>query len=356
LAVGEQHRTRELVMVPRLTRREVIGGISAGAVSPFVSTGIARSQQEAGQLRFVRQIGLGYLQVHLIEAHNLLDKHARALGHPGVTTIFQPVASPATMNDMLLGGQADIVVAGFPPFLVLWDKTFGKADVRSVAALCCQPNYINTNNPNVASVLDFIEKDRIALPAIGVSAQATYLQMIAAKLYGIDEYKHFDHLTVGLPHAEAAAALISGKTEITAHFASPPLMYEELRHPGIRRIGHSYDATGGPATTTHLCTTKRFYEANPQLMTALIAALDDATAYLKSNPLEAAKIHLRLDRSDSEPESVAKMIVDPDMIWGVVPKNTFKMADFLHKTGRVKNQPASWKDLFFSGVQGLEGS
>jgi hypothetical protein len=26
--------------------------------------------------------------------------------------------------------------------------------------------------------------------------------MIAARLYGISDYKHFDHLTVGLPHAE----------------------------------------------------------------------------------------------------------------------------------------------------------
>jgi NitT/TauT family transport system substrate-binding protein len=356
LGVRGQGRIKELAMVLRFSRREVIGGIAAGASSSFTPARIARAQEETSQIRFVRQIGLGYLQIYLIEAQNLLDKHVRALGHPGVTATFQPVASPATMNDMLLGGQADIVVAGFPPFLVLWDKTFGRADVRSIAALCCQPNYINTNNPNVASVGDFTEKDRIALPAIGVSTQATYLQMIAATLYGVDEYKHFDHLTVGLPHAEAAAALISGKTEITAHFASPPLMYEELRHLGIRRIGHSFDATGGPGTTTHLWTTKRFYEANPHLMTALIAALVEATASLKNNPVEAAKIHLQLDRSNSDPESVAKMIADPDMIWGVVPRNTFKMADFLHKTGRVKNQPASWKDLFFPGVQGLEGS
>src|SRR5262249_36883755 len=101
---------------------------------------------------------------------------------------------------------------------------------------------------------------------------------------------------------------------------------------------------------------KRFYETNPRLMTALISALDEATAYLKSKPLEAAKIYIQLDRSSSDPESVAKMIVDPDIVWGVVPKNAFTTADFLHKTGRIKNQPVSWKDLFFRGIQDLDGS
>lgn len=343
-------------MFSGFSRREVIGGIAAGSALQFVSARIARAQQETREIRILRQIGLGYLQVYLIEAQNLLDRHARALGHPGVKATFQPMASPAAMNDMLLGGHADIVVAGFPPFLVLWDKTVGKADVRSIAALCCQPNYINTNNPNVKSVEDFTEKDRIAVPAIGVSSQATDLQMIAARLYGIDNYKHFDHLTVGLPHADAAAALISGKTEITAHFATPPLMYEELRHPHIRRIGSSFDATGSPGTSTHLWTTKRFYDANPRLMKALIAALEEATAYLKNNPIEAAKIHLQLDRSRLDPEFVAKMIIDPEVIWGIAPKNTLKIAEFLSKTGRIKNRAASWKDLFFPGVDDLEGS
>jgi len=124
-------------MFPDLTRREVIGGIALGAASGLIPARRARAQQETSEIRFVRQLGLGYLPVYLIEAQNLLDKHARARGHPGVKATFQPLASPATMNDMLLGGNADIVVAGFPPFLVLWDKTVGKADVRSIAALCC---------------------------------------------------------------------------------------------------------------------------------------------------------------------------------------------------------------------------
>jgi len=37
-------------------------------------------------------------------------------------------------------------------------------------------------------------------------------------------------------------------------------------------------------------------------------------------------------------------------------KNTLKAAEFLYRTGRIKNQPASWKDLFFPAIQDLDGS
>jgi NitT/TauT family transport system substrate-binding protein len=31
-------------------------------------------------------------------------------------------------------------------------------------------------------------------------------------------------------------------------------------------------------------------------------------------------------------------------------------AEFLHKIGRLKNKPASWKDLFFPEIHDLKGS
>jgi NitT/TauT family transport system substrate-binding protein len=31
-------------------------------------------------------------------------------------------------------------------------------------------------------------------------------------------------------------------------------------------------------------------------------------------------------------------------------------ADFLHKTGRLKNKPASWKDMFFEDIHNEKGS
>ena len=58
-----------------------------------------------------------------------------------------------------------------------------------------------------------------------------------------------DALTVSLSHPDAQVALLSGASEITAHFSSPPFQYQQLEKPGIRTVLSSYDVLGGPATT-----------------------------------------------------------------------------------------------------------
>ena len=38
------------------------------------------------------------------------------------------------------------------------------------------------------------------------------------------------------------------------------------------------------------------------------------------------------------------------------PVNVMKVVDFMHDVGRIKKKPASWKDLFFPEVHGLNSS
>ena len=341
-------------MSRQTNRRKLLGGMAGAALVGTHQS--AAAADEVTNLRFVRQLGIGYLPIYVIEAQNLIDKHAKALGLPGVTATFRQVTSPAIMNDMLLANDTDIVVGGFPPFVTIWDKTRGTFDIKCIAALNCQPLFILTTNPNVKSVADFSGKDRIAVPAVGVSTQAVCLQMIAGKLFGPKNIRHFDAWTVGFAHADAAAALIGGKSELTAHFSSMPLQQEELRHSHIRRIGTCYDATDGPSTTSNIWATRKFYEANPKTMKALVAALDEAIVFLRKNPLEAAKMYIELDKSKLEPAFVAKLVEDPEMVWELTPRNTVKVTDFMFETGRIKNRPASWKDMFFEGIHDRQGS
>jgi hypothetical protein len=60
-----------------------------------------------------------------------------------------------------------VVSAGAPPALVLWDRTRGRQNVKAVASLGSMPNYLLSNNPNVKTIKDFSDKDRIAVPAAG---------------------------------------------------------------------------------------------------------------------------------------------------------------------------------------------
>ena len=96
------------------------------------------------------------------------------------------------------------------------------------------PLYLDTRNPDVKTIKDFTDKDKIALPAVKVSIQAVTLQMAAEQAFGDGQQDRLDPLTVSMSHPDAQTALLSGQSEITAHFGSPPFQYQQLaaaRHP-----------------------------------------------------------------------------------------------------------------------------
>jgi NitT/TauT family transport system substrate-binding protein len=50
------------------------------------------------------------------------------------------------------------------------------------------------------------------------------------------------------------------------------------------------------------------------------------------------------------------MITDPDIDYTTTPANLMKHAEFMHKVGRLRRLPASWKDLFFAEAHDLGGT
>jgi NitT/TauT family transport system substrate-binding protein len=309
---------------------------------------------ETHDIRIGRQTGLGYLQFHIIEDKKLIAKHAKALGLGDVTVTYRRIPSPSGLNDALLSGGIDFSVAGFPPFLTLWDRTLGGQNIRAVAGLNSQPLLLVTNNPKVKTLRDFGESDRIAVPTVKLSTQAMFLEMAAEQLFG--KYDALDHLTVSMPHAEAVAALINGRAGITADFSSTPFQYQELEHPNLHTITSSYKIIGGPVTTTAFWTTKKFADDNPKVMKAVFDAVVEATAFINHNKAEAARIYKKVEHDKTDINMLIKIVNDPDQIFEVEPSNTMKMATFMHKIGRLKHQPKGWKDYFFPIMYDHSGS
>src|SRR5690242_21820399 len=131
----------------------------------------------AQEIRFARQFSMGYLQFNLMEREHLVEKHARAAGIADVKVSWATFNSPAAMNDALLSGSIDIVSGGVPGLLTIWARTRGTANaVEGIAAFSSQPILLNTRSPNIRSIVDFTDKDKIALPAVKVSVQAMMLQ------------------------------------------------------------------------------------------------------------------------------------------------------------------------------------
>src|SRR5450631_1619077 len=173
-------------------------GRAAAALTIAVGMALAAADAaaEAPEIRFARQFSMGYLQFNLMEKHQLLEKHAKAVGIAEVKVVWATFNSPAAMNDALLSGSIDIVSGGVPGLLTIWARTQGTPNaVKGVATFSSQPILLNTRNPNVKSIADFTEQDKIAVPAVKISVQAMMLQMAAAKQWGQTNYAKLDPLT-----------------------------------------------------------------------------------------------------------------------------------------------------------------
>jgi NitT/TauT family transport system substrate-binding protein len=309
-----------------------------------------------GRIRIAQQFGIVYLLLNVAEAQALIQKHGKAQGLD-IQVEFVRLSGGSAVNDALLSGQIDIAGAGVGPLFTIWDRTHGKQNVRGVASLGNFPYYLVSNNPAVKSIADFGDKDRIALPAVGVSVQSRYLQLASAKLWGEAQYNRLDKLQVALPHPEATAAIIKGGTEITAHFGNPPFQNQALAgNPNARIVLNSYDVLGGPSSATVLYATEKFRKDNPKTYRAFIAALEEAAGFIRSQPEAAADLFLQTGQGQLDRNLVLSIIKSPEVQFKLAPQNTLALGEFMHRIGAIKNKPGAARDYFFDDPHAAGGS
>ena len=318
---------------------------------------VADAAAEAPEVRFARQFSMSYLQFNLMERHQLLEKHAKAAGIPEVKVVWATFNSPAAMNDALLSGSVDIVSGGVPGLLTIWSRTQGTPNaVKGIAAFTSQPILLNTRNPNIKTIVDFTDQDKIALPAVKVSIQAIILHMAAAKQWGQANFAKLDPLTVGMSPPDATIALLSDSAGVTSNFSVPPFQNQQLEKPGIHTVLNSFEVFGGPHTLTVAWTTSQFRDKNPVLYKALISAWEEATIMLGKDVKVASQYWIDDVKSKMTVEKVAEVATGPQVKWTMAPESTMKFAEFMHSVGSIKALPSSWKDLFFPEIHGLPGS
>ncbi len=336
----------------RLFNRRTLGRKTAAMLTAagLLTTGLglsAPAHAAEGQLRIAQQFGIVYLLLNVAQEQKLIEKHGKAAG-VDIQVEFIKLSGGSAVNDALLSGNIDIAGAGVGPLFTLWDRTKGKQNVKGVASLGNFPYYLVSNNPAVKTIADFTDKDRIALPAVGVSVQSRVLQLASAKLWGEKEYNRLDKLQVAVPHPDATAAIIKGGTEITAHFGNPPFQEQELAaNPQARVVLNSYDVQGGPASSTVLYATEKFRNDSPKTYRAFLDALHEAAQFVQKNPEQAADIYLKVTGGKQDRKLVLDVIRSPQVQFTVQPQRTLALGQFLQRVGAIKATPAQLSDYFF---------
>ena len=311
---------------------------------------------EVSEVKIATQYGIGYLPLTIMKHDKLIEKSLARAGLGDTKVSWVKLGAGAAANDALLSGSLDFASGGTGPAFILWDRTRGTMEVRGVAALSSMPNLLVSRNPGVTTIRDFTDQDRIAMAGAGSSVQTTYLEMAAAKEWGIENYKKLNRLMVNLAHPDGLTALLSGGGEVTAQFTSPPFQYYALAKPGIHTVLNSYDVMGGPNTFLMVWATNRFRTANPKTYAAVLDALREATDSINADKRRAAQIYVEEGGNAEDVDGILAMMQDPEVSYTLAPQRVLPFARFMYQVGTLKNNPASWQDLFFPEIHALPGS
>jgi NitT/TauT family transport system substrate-binding protein len=333
--------------------RWLVGALASAAMAASIAPAAAQPE-----IRISRTTTMAYLPLMVAEHEKLFEKHAAAAGIPNLRVSIHTFTGPSAQFDALFSGNVDVVAVGSTALITLWARTKGTAnEVKGVSALASMPITLSTRNPQVNSIRDFTDKDRIAVPSVNVSFQAMLLQMAAAKEWGNDNYKKLDPLTVGLGQMDAVAAMAQPNHEVNSDFATPPFLYIEREMPGVRPILTMKEILGENGTIGTAATTTRFRETKPELYKVLRAAIAEAMQIIATDKARAVEGYIGAtgDRKTTR-EMLLRIANDPDVEFTMTPRAMKVYADFMFKTGSIKRVPERWSELFFSEAIELNGS
>ena len=315
-----------------------------------------QARAEVKEVRISKGYGILYLPLMVMEQRKLLEKKAAEAGLGEIKTTWYLFDGGNVINDAMLAGSLDIAGTGAPGFITLWSKSRGtRAEVVGVSGMSGTLLTLNTINPDIKSLKDYTVKDKIALPGIKTSLAAVVLQMAAAKELGKDKWNAVDGSTVGLPHPEAYTAMMSGKTEITSHFASPPYSTLELRDKRVRSVVNSIDALG-PITLDVVFAPKNFVDENPKTMAAFLAAFDEACDIIAKDKEGAAKDFQASLKAKISAEEALEMVSDKNTTFSATPTGMMQFANFMADVGSIKNRPEKWSDMYMPALAGRPGN
>ena len=300
--------------------------------------------------------GVGFLPLIVMEEKKLVEAEAQKMGLK-LAAEYIRLGGPAVVNDMLLSGAAHFAPAGPPAFITIWDRTANNMKVKGVAAMTSIPMYLNTKAPHLKSLKDLAPTDKIAVTAVKVSIPAIIMQMQALKEDGKANYAKYDPYTVSLTHPDGVIALLSGKSEVTAHFTSPPFHQRERRDPAVRTVTTSNEIMGGPSTFTMLYAPSKFYEENPKAYAAVLKALQAAIDFINKDKRAAADVFLASEEGKGwKLDDIMEILNDPDIRFTTSPESVMKYATFMAEVGSIKQKPAKWQDMFFPDIHGVPGN
>lgn len=328
---------------------------AAALLLQIMPLGFGAARAEISEVRIAQQFGAIYLPMMVMEEQKLVEKQLTALGLPNTKVAWSKFAGPSVIVDAFLSGNVHFGAQGPPSLLLLWDRTRGGLEVKGVSAMCDANIWMNTRRPDVTSLRDIKEMDRIALPSAKTSGAAIFLGMAAEKIWGVGQHAKLDGNVVAMAHPDAVAALLNPNHEVAFHWATSPFHEAEMK-AGMKTVTSGFDVMGGQTTLIAFTSTSKFRNENPKTYAAVVAAMDEARDWINADKKRAAEFYIAVTKDKRVTAAdVFALVSAPGFEFSKTPRKIGPQAAYMHRIGLIKTQPASWKDVFFAEVHGLAG-
>ena len=315
-----------------------------------------RSKSERGSIRAAEikigiGHGIGFLPLYLAQDMKLLEKHAKAAGVTSHVSI-ERYNTAAPLQQAMAKGEVAAGAYGLSTFLLARDTP---KEMVAVSGLTTLPLVLLTARPNIKSLSDLKSNDRIAVPML-TAPQTGYLRMQAEKS-AFGAWNRLRQQIVVMQHHDALDAMTSAKDNVAAYFSSPPFTQVALKEPKVRALLSSDDIMGSKTSFLVIAASRETMKAQPKLAEILSKSIDEASAIIRNDPRRAAVIWLKYEPSSTldarAVEAVLRELKDDfgSGIYGIEAT-----ASFMNSNGRLKNAPASWKDVVAPALASGSGS
>lgn len=234
-------------------------------------------RQEPPSIGIAEQYGIAYAPLTIMKEKGFLEQEL-----PDVAIRWQQFGGPTAIRESMLNGDVDFGFMGVAPVLIGIDNGM---EWKYAAGISSNEVAIVTSRPEIKTLADFTEEDRIAILSPGCT-QHILLCMLAEQQLG--DPMALDGQLVSMSHPDALQALLSG-TEITAHVATPPYLQQELE-AGMSVMATGEEIMGRPFTFISCVAMTRFYEEHRELYDGFIRALERSIEYLNQNMEECVRI------------------------------------------------------------------
>ena len=294
----------------------------------------------AATLTIVQQYGMAYAPLKVIEQKGLIEENYDG----DVEVNFQTLNSGASINDAFVAGDVDVGLMGVAPAIT--GSLNEGVPYKICTNISAQPHKLMTNDPNIKTLKDIGESDQIALVNIG-SIQHILLAMACKEQLG--DAHALDNNIAAMAHPDGMTALLNGS--VKCQLTTSPFVFKEAAEEGISEVEAIESVWPAGNSFIVAVASTDLYENNPDLYNAVLAAFDDAIAFINDDP-EAAAEMLCVDE-DVDAATYLEWLGDPACSYSTELKGVSTMAKFMTEEGFLEDvQFDDISQLVYDGVEG----